>query len=192
MTAKAQTVSDMWISMPAEIVPYIDVNQKKEMIECMKIGVDTSVKNKFEGKTLIDTLTTDYGKFLVSEVRSIEIALLPCETDSIVMLIDTYKGPEAQGRVTFYDRKWNKFPTAVILPEVTAKDLIQKPDTMSIADYESLEKLISPELTTYNYDSSTKTMEIGLSLPLLTTEEKNKVNAVICKRSLKWTGKTFN
>lgn len=189
----AQTVADFWISMPAEFVPYIDVNQKKEMIECVKIGVDTSVKNKFEGKTLIDTLTADYGKFIVSNSRSIEIARLPYDqNDSIIMFIDTYLGPEAHSRVAFYDGGWNKLSTVDKLPQITLKDLIVKPDTMSIQDFENLEKLISPELIEYKYDFIAKTLVVSPSLPLLTTEEKNKLKTVICKRILKYNGKTFN
>lgn len=178
--------------MPAEFVPYIDVNQKKEMIECVKIGVDTSVRNKFEGKTLIDTLTADYGKFIVSNSRTIEIAKLPYEPeDSILLFIDTYLGPEAHSKVAFFDRNWNKLSEADKLPQIALKDLIVKPDTMSVSEYESLEKLISPELLEYNYDFLEKTLTVSPSLPLLTTEEKNKLNAVICKRILKFDGKTF-
>ncbi len=56
----AQSVSDLWLSMPLSMTPYLSLNQKKEMIECHNIGVDSSVHNQFQGETSIDTLTSDF------------------------------------------------------------------------------------------------------------------------------------
>lgn len=190
--ANAQSVADMWISIPDEFAPYLSLNQRKEMIECQKIGVDTSVKNKFEGTTSIDTLTTDYGKFIMSESRTLEIAILPCGSDNIVMLIDSYIAPEVQGKVSFYDTQWNRIANEGKIPTFGVDDLLQKPDTMSIRDYDDLKKLIVDGFIEYNYDSTSHELEIGISLPLVTLKEKEQLNAVICKRKLKWSGNSFN
>jgi len=189
---KAQSVADMWISIPEDVVPYLSLNQRKEMIEYNNIGVDTNVKNKFEGSTSISTLTDDYGKFILSESRFFEIVKLPFEPDSIFMVIDSYLAPEIHGIVSFYDKRWNSLSSDDKLQKVTIEELFIKSDTMSVKEYEDLIKLIIPEFLNYSYDSDNKMLEISVSLPLTTSNEKEQISSMLCKRRLKWKGNTFN
>jgi len=182
----------MWISIPEDVVPYLSLNQRKEMIEYNNIGVDTNVKNKFEGSTSISTLTDDYGKFILSESRFFEIVKLPFEPDSIFMVIDSYLAPEIHGIVSFYDKRWNSLSSDDKLQKVTIEELFIKSDTMSVKEYEDLIKLIIPEFLNYSYDSDNKMLEISVSLPLTTSNEKEQISSMLCKRRLKWKGNTFN
>ena len=191
ITSFAQTVAEQWICMPDEFVPYINTNQKKEMIESYNINVDSGVKNKFEGTTAIDTLTVDYGKFVLSEARDIQILRLPSKNDSIFCMIDTYKGPEAQSTIRFFDIRWEEISCEGKIQAYTIDDFIQKPDTMSVNTYRELRDMFVPELIEYDYDISTQTLTVSLSFPLLTADERNRLNAVVCKRTLKWIGERF-
>lgn len=191
LNVTAQSVADLWISMPDNMVPYLTVNQKKEMIECNRIGVDSSVKNKLEGNTAIDTLSDSYGKFLVSTSRSLQLVKLPCEQDSILMLIDTHMGPKSHSEVSFYSMTWERFPLAEKMPELDLIDFIVRPDTMSIVDYDYLISSVTPVFFEYEYDKSTETLVVTPQMTIVTLDEKKRLEGLISKQTLIWGKEMF-
>ncbi len=190
--ALAQSVADLWISMPAAATPYLTLNQKKEMVECHKIGVDTSVINLLQGTTLIDTLTADYGRFRLSSSHDFQMILLPCEPDTIVCTIDSYSAPAVRSRISFYDKGWNPLRTEDFMPAIRTEDLTERPDTMSVEEYGELCSLIYPELVAADYDLPQKRLLVSLSAPLVTSDEKERLEAIMSKKMLIWSGERFN
>jgi hypothetical protein len=189
----AQTVGELWMSMPQDKAPYLTAQQKKELIDHYKSGVSYELTNKLQGTTRVDTLVSDYGHFILSNSKELFLVLLPSkENDSIVLCIETYKAPELQSKPEFYDLKWNKLSNQDMLPNIGLDNLIVRPDTMSIADYDNLRSLISPELISYKYNNSSKTLEVNLATPLLSSEEKDRLKAIFSKLTLKWDGVKFN
>ena len=65
LSLHAQSVADMWINCPEQLTPYLTKNDRKEMIECRNIGVDTKVTNKLKETSDIITLADDYGCFML-------------------------------------------------------------------------------------------------------------------------------
>lgn len=190
-TISAQSVAEQWINIPDKFVPYITINQKKEMIESYKIHIDSSVKNKFEGTTKIDTLTNEYGKFILSDARDIELLRLPTDNDSILCVIDTYKGSASQSVIRFFDKQWTEITSEGKIQLYKIVDFLHKPDTMSIGEYRELREMLVPELIEYGYDISTNSLIVSPSLPLLTTDDRNRINRIISKKLLKWHGAMF-
>ncbi len=189
----AQNAADLWISMPADMTPYLTLNQKKEMIECYNMGVDSRVDNKLSGKTTVDTLVADYGRFILSSAYSVEIIRLPyIDNDTILCKIDTYNAPAKKSRISFYDLHWQELPAGDKFPSMELAGFISRPDTMNVTEYEELCSLLSPEMISYNYDVNSHTLNINVSTPLLTSEEKQKINAILFKRVLIWRDRRFN
>ena len=189
--SSAQSVADLWISMPDELVPYLTLNQKKEMIECRKIGVDSKVKNKLQGDTDIDTLSADYGKFIVSNSREIEMVKLPTKNDSILLVIDTYKGPLAHSKAAFYTLEWGILPSENVVPQFQVEDFILNSDTLTAAEQEEILSICSHPLYSYSYDKSTGRLIVKLSLPSVTLDDKKRIEEKSCKKMLIWTGEMF-
>lgn len=191
LNASAQSVADLWISMPDDIVPYLTVNQKKEMIECDRIGVDSSVKNKLEGNTAIDTLSESYGKFLVSNSRSLQLVKLPTDNDSILMVIDTHLGPKAHSEASFYTLNWDKLSEEGRIPEFALSDFAVRPDTMSVEDYDCLISSVVPLFFQYDYDKTTETLIVSPQMAIITLDEKKRFEGLVSKQKLIWGNKMF-
>ncbi len=112
-----QTVATLFINMPLELTPYLTLNQKKEMIECWNAEVDTATMNKLRGMSTIDTLTDDYGRFILSS--SCDLQLIK-EGDTLC-IIETFRAPAEQSVIRRYDADWNllsKETTELELEEV--------------------------------------------------------------------------
>lgn len=191
INVSAQSVADLWISMPDDIVPYLTLNQKKEMIECDRIGVDSSVKNKLEGNTAIDTLSESYGKFLVSNSRSIQLVKLPTDNDSILLIIDTHLGPKAHSEASFYTLKWDKLSDEGRIPKLMLSDFVARPDTMSVADYDCLISSVVPVFFLFDYDKTTETLIVSPQMAIVTLEEKQRLEGLTSKQTLIWNKEVF-
>ncbi len=192
MQISAQSVSDLWISMPGKMTPYLSLNQKKEMVECYKAGVDTKVVNQLKGNTLIDTLSVDYAKIVMSESYGLQMVRLPQENaDSIICLVHSYKAPAVQSRVEFYDKDWKQIPAEDKMPKLEFSSMLVRPDTMTVDRYNELVSLLSPELISMEYNPNLKKLELSVSKPLATKEEEKNLQSVISKKLLIWNGVMF-
>lgn len=188
----AQNVAEMWINIPDELTPYLTKNDRKEMIECQAIGVETKVVNKFHGNTDIIELADDRGSFSLSEAKEIMLARLPSEQDSIFLYIETLKLPERHSSLRFYDRHWKQLDAGTRFAEVDKDQLFLKPDTMTTERYDELMSQVSLLFVEYTYDSAEKALHIIPHVPFVATEEKEPLNALVSKKILKWNGEIFN
>lgn len=191
LTASAQSVAEAFVGMPAAQTPYLTKAMKEELVAGYSPGTVSKVTNRMKGETSVDSLSADYGRFLLSNSKELDIARLPFEGgDSIYMCIETYKAPDLQSEMSFYDKNWTKLSTQDKLPELDVSDFVQHSDSVT-ADTLDV-KLFSPKMISYRYVSSSKSLIVSLTTPFLSTEEKDKIKGKICKRTLIWNGIKFN
>ncbi len=186
----AQDVGDMWISMPSGMTPYLTANQKKEMVECARAGLDASVVNELQGTTKADTLSPSYGRFTLSASRRMDLIRLPrAGADSIFCVIDTRLAPAAESTVDFYDGSWRLLPRGDFMEETGFSTLTERPGEMDEGEYDRLREWFDPELAAVTYFPDGETFVITPSAPFSPTEDREKLEAIMCKRVLKWDGK---
>ncbi len=189
--ASAQSMEELFVAMPQHIVPYLTENQKKEMVECVHVGVSTSVQNQLHGTSTLDTLARDYCQLSLSSARRLQLVGLDCaDGDSLVCIVDTYSSPKASSEISFWDTHWKKID-APLMPEISLAELLHRPDTMSVSEMDSLALWFEPVLIELTYDPTEHILVASPSVPYVSVEEKDKLDAILCKRRLKWDGKCF-
>lgn len=67
--AKA-SVREAWLMMPDSLLPYLNKNQRLELLELRDMKVKAEVKNLLNGNTVMDTLTTNYLSLTLSPSSS--------------------------------------------------------------------------------------------------------------------------
>ncbi len=188
----AQDITTLWLSMPLEQTHYLSLEDRKEMIECYNIGVDTSVENRLQSTSYVDTLAEDYGRFGLSSALDLQLVRLPQEDgDSILCVIHSYSAPATQSKVSFYSLDWHRLSVDGRLPDVEFSELIAKPDSMSMDEFNSLTMWAEPQLIEMSYDAKTATLEASLSIPYVEREKRVEMDKMRCKYILKWTGGKF-
>ena len=191
LTAGAQSVADLFVSMPTVKTPYLTKELKEKLVEGYKPGTVFSVTNRLQGETSIDTLATDYGRFSLSASRELTLALLPVEGgDSILLCLDTHKAPAPQSEITFYDLHWNELPRQNLLPDITVSETPMSADSVPTADFDRA--VLAFELLSFDYDPASKSLSVNMTTPFLPVEKKDLVKPTECKRTLKWGGLKFN
>lgn len=192
LSVHAQSIADMWINCPEQLTPYLTKNDRKEMIECRNIGVDTKVTNKLKETSDIVTLADDYGCFMLSDAKDLQILRLPTENDSIYLCIETVKLPECQSTVRFYDKTWKPLANEGKISDIPEEAFWAKPDTMTMERFIELKHLISLVFVEYRYSPELQALIVQPNIAFVTEEEKEHINALISKKILKWTGAMFN
>lgn len=187
----AKSMKDLLVSMPDEVMPYLDKNMRLEFAELQEMGVVAEVKNSFGTMSVLDTLTADFIQIRMSKASTLQMKKLPQENgDSIICLVKTFSLPEKESELYLYDQNWKALPLDLNLQSL-ADGLIQKPDTMTDARFLELKKMIEPKMVSAMLLQHENGLVIRLALPLLSADDKKAVSVLKVQRKLKWDGKTF-
>ena len=187
----AKSMKDLLVSMPDEMMPYLDKNLRLEFVELQEMGVKAEVKNALNDVSVMDTLTSDFLQIRMSKTATLQMKKLPAENgDSVICVVKTFSLPEKESELYLYDQEWKRLPEQVNLQSL-AESLIQKPDTMTNARFAELKQMIEPKMVSALLLQHENSVVLRLALPLLSADDKKAVNALKVQRKLNWNGKTF-
>lgn len=194
----AKSMKDLWLSMPDSLANSLNKNLRTELLDLQDMGVKSEVTNLLGSDVVLDTMTTDFAQVRLSKAATMQIKLLPLQQgkDSLICMVKTYSGPEKESEVLFYNQQWQPLPLADFFSGKTMDDiassLLVKPDTMTEARYKELEGMVEPKMMSAILLQHEDIIVFRLSLPLLSVEDKEQVNAIKMQRKFNWNGKEFN
>lgn len=197
MSVSAKSLRDLWLSMPDSLLPTFNKNLRLEFVELKDLGVKPEVKNLLGDNCLIDTLSNDYLQMATSQQAVLQMKMLPMEVgDSILCVVKTFSAPEKESDVRFYDQSWHEITRKNFVSDDAWEGLTRyfksKPDTMSNERYEEMFRMVEPVMVSANLSPDDETLTFSLSLPLVSKEEKEALNALIVQRKFKWDRERFN
>lgn len=187
---------DLWIQMPDSVVAYLDVNSRTEMADFYEMKVKTGSKNLLEGKSAIDSLTSDYIHVTLNSSTTLQIKKLQTESSFVICLIKTFTAPEPESEVSFFSSSWKPLKDTFGLPVTNdANSLIKqfttRPDTISQERYEELASMLDPVMISAEMSVNEQVVTFTLSRPLIEKSEILNINAIFKQRKFKWNGQTF-
>ena len=198
LSSHGQTgISQLWESMPAPIIPYLDSNSRTDMVNFYNMGVQAEVVSAMGDTCAIDSLNERYMLVRLNQSVTMQLGLLPTtEGDTLICMVKSYKGESEQlggaseSVVTFYDSNWQPLDTGKFL-EPQKLSFSQRPDTMSVERYNEIVRLMDPALQTVTMDAGDLSLTISPSTPFLSKKEKEQIKAIAMQRKLKWNGKNY-
>ena len=191
--AQAQrAMKDFWMSMPDSLCEYLNANKRREMVDFYGMGVRAETYNLLEGMSVMDTLTTHHTVVTLSPASQLTVALLEkADGDSLLCVVSTFLGPQPESVLTFYDKEWHPVPADDLVPQIQAADLMHRPDTMDVDEYDRLVRLIDPVMTSASFSPSDASLKFRLSTPLLSANDRQRVDAILVDRKYQWDGRAF-
>ncbi|MCD7971966.1 MAG: DUF3256 family protein [Candidatus Azobacteroides sp.] len=107
VSVSAQTMEQLFISMPDSLLPLLNQEKKVELTEHLKNGQEGKVVNKLQGETVLIALTDTYFFLQSTQQTTLEAKVLPInEYYNIICLIKTCCGPACESQVSFYTPDW--------------------------------------------------------------------------------------
>lgn len=187
---------ELFHSMPDTLLPVLNANLRLELIELHDMHVKAEVTNLLGGNTRLDTLSTDYLRLCVDSMTTIDMCLLPYNNgDSIVCMVKTVACNDGESDVTFYDQQWNVLENKTFWGNKymyeLSNELLVKPDTMTQERFDELTSMIEVKILHAEVIPLTHSIKLSLSLPMVSNEEKKRLNAILMQREFKWNGLFF-
>lgn len=177
----AQSVMDMWVSMPDSIVPYLNSSLRAEMVKRKAAG--QLVENLAGDTTGVMLLTDNYIKVQASKSYIIELKLLDAQT---MAMVQTWLGSEPESQLWLYDMSW-KQKACTFVPVC----IRERADTMSVEKYSYLLALLEPKLIWLQLSDKDDSLTAQYSLAMLSSIEKQELSGIIMQRKYNWDGNTF-
>ena len=191
-TASAKDMRELWLSMPDSLIGYMDKSKRLALLDHVDMNTTAELTNKLEGKTSLDTLTSNFMQVTLNNVVDLRMTLLPSTgegaTDSILCVVRTYRNAEPESVVELYDQSWKRLR----MIDFDAEMFFNRPDTISQERYEQIRSLVSVLFVKAELREGSDVLVLTPSLPFNTREEKEKIKSIILQTNVKWSGKTFN
>lgn len=187
-----RTMRDFIITMPDSLVEYLNKTKRTEMVDFYDMGVKAETFNLLQGSTVLDSLTSTFADISVNKSQRMQLALLPLhEADTLICMVNSFLGEAPESEVHFFNTQWMPLPSKDFLDEVTASQLMQRPDTMDVERYDELVRFFDPVMiaAVMTPDSN---LIFQLSTPMVTTEEKKQLDAIMLQKKFKWNRQRFN
>lgn len=195
-SVQAKSLKDLWVSMPDSLLPTLDRNLRLELVELEEMGVKPNVKNLLGEECDMDTLTNDYLECTTSKVARLQMIYLPSSAeDSVLCVIKTFRAPSKESEIRFYDQGWRQLPISSYLAKdqyMLGSYLKPKSDTMRVEEYEELKSKLELVMYVTEYLPTAQAFRVQVSLPLLSNEDKMKVQSILVQRKFKWVLGRFN
>ena len=177
-------------------IGFIDSLQIANIEKMNDKGDSLTFKNGFNEDTSIRICSSSFATLTLNKTTSVDAILFPHDSTATMCIITTYKRPVLESAIQFYDTEANAIDNNFNLPniktDVQLSQFIQKPDTMSLMDFDQLSKSIEPYIFCITYLPQQQALCYQLTPALLSKEEKTKTNAIIKQRKFKWNGHLVN
>lgn len=187
MAVNAVNVADMFVSAPDSLMPYVSKEQRSELIGMKRIDPSSSaeINVSLKASVAVDSLSDDFIRISIGQVKYeiARLAAVDSSADSVFCVLRTFMTPEAETVGYLYDDSWK------MLREIDFDKVFLQTPITSDAEKEILDKMEFPMVEAH-FDSSTSSLVLTLSTPLMWKEEKNNSLPVL-QRKLKWNGKSF-
>lgn len=220
LTVGAQTVRDLWLSMPPSLAPYLSTSLRTQCLDFYDMHTDAQTDNALKGKSRIDTLTSTFLAATLSKAHTLQMKLLPASGSGLGAASASGSGSASGSSlgsgsgsssllsscdsVLCVVRSWDgpKRDSEVQLFDrqwkplqapltFSADSFVCRPDTMSEERFSRLVALLDPIMFSVSLSPAENVLLVKLSPVVPNPEEEKAIEQILVQRKLKWDGKTF-
>ena len=185
---QAQSLRNFWTTAPDSLFPYLNAGKRTELLDYVSMGVKAETKNSFNEMVTINTLTSNFMEVAICDNLLIQIKQLPSTgSDSLFCVVKTFGNQEKESTITLYDANWQTKQQLRFSPLQN----IGEPGNMSTEQYNQLKQLTSFYMLKATLTPIATDLILTHEAPMLSTDEKKKLNSLQKQTILKWNGETF-
>lgn len=124
LSVQAQTVRDVFKSMPDSLAPYLSTNNRLDMIDFMDAGMKAVVSNQLGGDTQMTFLSDDSLSVKMNEAFLLDLKLQKKDTTTVVLLKRTYLTQKGQYEVVSqsFTSYWRPLSKPVVESTLSKRD----------------------------------------------------------------------
>ena len=138
-----EPVAQLFIAMPDSLVPSIEINRRKDLIDLMHAGQKAEIVTKLGGKAEMTLLQDSLLSIDLSKRSKMEIRWYA--------LVNTVYAPAGDSRIRFFDTAWKELPASERIRRIRREEFFQFPDSLTKAQKEDLLRPVDIFLVEYNF-----------------------------------------
>lgn len=109
---EARSAGDFFATAPDRVVKLIPQSTRLDMVDYFNYGSTRPSQNAFGGNTRITALSDATVDFIVDEGVSMQIAVIPTKSDTIIAVVTTLYMPVADSSIKYFDKDWAELRSA--------------------------------------------------------------------------------
>lgn len=128
---QAQEAKTCFINMPDSLSPLLTSVNRADCIDFLESKMKAEVTNRFEGKSEMTALSSDYISMQVTSQSSWQMKLLATsDTTKLICVVSTACAPGCDSSVRFYTTDWKELPASSYLTLPVLDDFLDLPDSL--------------------------------------------------------------
>ncbi len=131
VSVNARTIRDFFISDSSNVFELIDPNTRLDLLDYFDEGKLISTRNNLGDGTQLVSVTPNFISINTTKSSNIEMYLLTEGKDSLIILNTTLKLPASEGKISIYNKDWEKIDTKKHFKHPKIADFIKKTATKS-------------------------------------------------------------
>jgi len=167
----ARTVADLFASEPGNIFMLLPRSVRLDMVDYYNSGQVVAARNNLGGDSQFEALDSLYLKLRASDVKTVEMRMVPAKRDTMIIVIETVLTPVPDSRLTCWNSQWQRLNTARLFSMPVIEDFMTRkmPDDLR-ADLDAAAPFQLIELTLEGTSHDTIVARHGLARFLVASE----------------------
>jgi len=184
--AIAQDMATFFINMPDHYLSQLEDAWRKDLVDLFQSGKPATLENTMNGRSTLQTLTSDYLYLQTSERSTMEIRFLPLINNTlIVCVITTVYAPIADSRVEFFSTEWQPLPSIALWTPAHTNLFIKANIDRSSNDFQEAMSYIDMELVHCRLNPDNLILEARFTTPdYLSRKEREKIKPFLKDTSI--------
>lgn len=140
LSANAQMLKPLFTISPITELTYLNVNQRKDLIDLFEAGHQAAVTNNLTGKSELLLLSDYHLRLRLSPISELDLLLLNPAGSSApsILLINSLRGALVDSQLNLYSSEWKRSDLSAIITLPEQRQLLRHPDSV-----EAVQQLVS-------------------------------------------------
>ncbi len=152
--AAVEPVAKLLVSMPDSLIPSIEVNRRKDLIDLFHAGQHAQAATKLDGTATLTEMKDNMLSITLSPKSKMEMRIYPTHNnDSIITLINTVYAPAGNSRIRFFDTAWNELPVSKYIRPIPTAEFFTIPDTLAESQKKELLQIAEVYLVEFSFEA---------------------------------------
>lgn len=193
MSQAVEPAAQLFAAMPDSLVPSLEVNRRKDLIDLFHAGQSAQVTTKLGGKAQMTELQEQSLVIALSEQSQMALHLYTThDNDTLVALVNTVYAPAGDSRIRFFNSAWRELPASKYIELPTRDDFFLFPDSLSKAHREELMQATEICLIEYTFEPDGSICARQSWEKYLDRETYSRLKPYLRESiTLRWNGKNF-
>ena len=149
-----RTIDTYFISAPTQLLPQLDANNRKDLIDLFHAGQKAQVTTRLGGTAQMTELQENHLVLSLSEQSQMLLQSYTTGSgDTLVALVNTVYAPAGDSRIRFFDSAWRELPASKYIEQPTRDDFFLFPDSLSKEECKELMRPVDICLVEYTFES---------------------------------------